>query len=184
MDKIENLELEVEELKKQMTYLIKNSSESGSEPENPGEGSGENTGSSTGDWVTIYDMSSTDAAINGGFTSGIIANAGLITTLADLNPYSFIKVYYHTDNIELVQIFELTEVTIIIRTGYSLCCMNRDVTGLIGQSIILEADENGAKRLRIGIGRFISFAGNRVSSSLLTSGTYPDNFYIAKILAK
>ena len=92
MDKIENLELEVEELKKQMAYLIKTSSEGGSDPDNPGD-SGGNTGTSTGDWVTIYDMSSADAAINIGYTSGIIASTGLLSDMADLNPYSYLKIY-------------------------------------------------------------------------------------------
>ncbi len=184
MDKIENLELEVEELKKQMAYLIKNSSEGGSDPDNPGD-SGGNTGTSTGDWVTIYDMLSADAAINIGYTSGIIASTGLLSDMADLNPYSYLKIYYHANKNYYVQIFELTEVTKTDRAGYCLNLINNEVTGIIAQGLFLELDDAGAKRLRVANGRYIQMVSSKVwTISSLSSGTYQNNYYITKILAK
>lgn len=137
------------------------------------------------DWVTIYDMSSADAAINIGYTSGIIASTGLLSDMADLNPYSYLKIYYHANKNYYVQIFELTEVTKTDRAGYCLNLINNEVTGIIAQGLFLELDDAGAKRLRVANGRYIQMVSSKVwTISSLSSGNYPDNYYITKILAK
>ena len=137
------------------------------------------------DWVTIYDMSSADAAINIGYTSGIIASTGLLSDMADLNPYSYLKIYYHANKNYYVQIFELTEVTKTDRAGYCLNLINNEVTGIIAQGLFLELDDAGAKRLRVANGRYIQMVSSKVwTISSLSSDNYPDNYYITKILAK
>ncbi len=100
MDNLETLESDVEDLKKQLSYLTKNvipelenkiNGGSGNEDSgNTGESGNEN---SSGTWEILYDNFSSDPALNFGLDQnvGIKSAFGVVTQLPDLSVYKKLR---------------------------------------------------------------------------------------------
>ena len=60
-------------------------------------------------WTTIYDKTSTDAAINLGFTSGIPGSTGTLTNLPDLTPYKLMRVQFFASDASQYFYLDITD---------------------------------------------------------------------------
>lgn len=106
----EELETEIEDLKKELYYIsmqLSSTDSSGS-----GSGSGTTTPSKPAadddGWVLLYDKDSEDESINLGITDGIHGEYGELTDLPDLINYSKLKMIFFSTNSEQAFIFEIT----------------------------------------------------------------------------
>ena len=93
MNTIEELENELEELKKEFYFFSKDGSSSGGstppiKPPTP----------SDDGWIVIYDMRSTDSAVNLGKTGGIHSYENYIEPIPDLFQYSKIRMTLYADS--------------------------------------------------------------------------------------
>lgn len=94
----EELEAELEELKKEFYFFSK--SEGASSGGGSSSGGGESGGSTSGDgdWILVYDKKSDDPKLNLGKTQGIRGGTGYISELPDLLQYSRIKLRFYCYN--------------------------------------------------------------------------------------
>lgn len=85
-DKLEMLQVQVEDIQKQLSYLNKHII-----PKLEG-----NSGGGEKEWITFYDNTSEDPNINLGYPKGITGSLGYISNMPDLSPYRYMKFYFYT----------------------------------------------------------------------------------------
>ena len=103
----EELEAELEELRKEFYFFSQNGLQNNSQGTSPSTGSqgsqggSNNSGTSSSDdegWTVLYDRYSDDPAINLGKPKGILGNDGYIDGMPDLLQFSKIRMTFHVYN--------------------------------------------------------------------------------------
>lgn len=175
MASIDILETEIEEIKKQLSYLIKTSNDNNN---GDGEGSGE-TPSQTDDWTTLYDCTSEDANINLGYPNGIKGSTGTIATFPDLMPYKYLKIDFQASNDHENYEYDISDSS--TSNSHQILFPSRQLTTFYLMNFII-AIRDGKRTIHFGSCKEIIFYTNKYTgvNDLKTS----DYFYIKKILAK
>ncbi len=169
------LEAEIDEIKKQLSY-IKKFIEGGSESGNTGS---ETSPSDDGEWTTLYDCSSDDATINLGYTSGIKGATSEIASFPDLMPYSKLRVFFKASTDFKLQDYDITDMT---TNAYYIVTPSRTISSFYGFCFILTVNDNGKRVIRFGNCTQIDFYTNKYTA--LTNLKTSQYFYIMKIQAK
>lgn len=164
------LEAEIDEIKKQLSYLTKN-----------GGGTGNTGGGSSpqdGDWTTLYDYSSVDPNINLNRSSGIKGSIGIISEFPDLMPYTQLKVYLMVEGDYHLKEFDISDLE---PNAFTIMGNSRTSTTLYGFNFVITT-QNNKRVISFGNCTQISFYSNKYTGiSDMKSSNY---IYIMKILAK
>lgn len=145
----------------------------------------ENSSAATSEWTTVYDKDSEDAALNWGYTSGLMASIGLVSNSIDFTPYKFIRVYYYKATLISHHDFDIEAVRDVTSyIPYFTCLLfDASILMLTGLSLGLKYDETtGQRHLYIGRGRTWAFKTNTYNSSTDLSSS--SNCYIFKVQVK
>ncbi len=147
-------------------------------------------GSGTGggeEWITVYDMNSEDETLNWGYTAGMTAAKGLISTSADFTPYKYMRLWYVSAT-TYVQYhdFYIESAVSVTTTGTqyrSLVRMDTALNALVCHSFGFKYDtETGKHLLYVGTGRLwnLKNSGYPTLSGLSNNTAY----FISKIEVK
>ena len=198
METLESLENQVDDLKKQLWDLAKNKIpeleakiensagegeiETPSEtPENPETPSTPITSST---WTTLYDMTSEDAGLNLGYTTGIMPNTGVLP-LPDLEQYNLLKIYWRTNNnthnTYILDIGDSRGKTDVV-SSYTCLTTNITITKFIALVIGFRYTTDGVKQMYVNAGKDITL--NKTSYPTHTSLAGNSAFFITKIQVK
>ncbi len=106
MKSVEELESELEELRKEFYFFSKGKSQGG---ESSGTTTPTPSPQPSGDdgWTLIYDKDSDDPELNLGEKEGIYANYGTFSNLPDLNPYTKLRVVFLCSSSEEAYDFDI-----------------------------------------------------------------------------
>lgn len=165
------LEAEIDEIKKQLSYLTKNGGNSGS--------SGNGGSSSQGeDWTLLYDKASEDPNLNLDRTSGIKGSSGIIETFPDLMPYTQLKVYFMVNDDFHIKDFDISSLD---TNAYTIIGNSRTTTTLYGFTFVISI-QNNKRVISFANCTQISFYTNKYTGiSDMKNSNY---VYIMKILAR
>ena len=171
MASLDLLEAEIDEIKKQLSYLTK-ASNSGT---STGGETGESQPSQNDDWITLYDCSSEDANINLGYASGIKGGTGTIEIFPDLMTYKYFK---STTTIKLLNAFQYGTLVLacdkyLMQHNYPIlakilvsdCYVRFDRTNVIGNKI-KDKIENSKKYKELFARKYKDYEGD-IESALL-----------------
>ena len=194
MAKNDNLEVEVEDLKKQLTYLTKTvipqlqeqitnggsgSTDSGNQNNSSDNNSSSNNSSSTSEtWTVVYDKKSEDAAVNLGYTTGITGSIGQIASFPNLLPYTRLRVHFSAFDAISIHEFDITDTS---DNFYRFHTTNNLTTILVGMSFTLAVRE-GKRLIEFLNCTKIEFFSNKYTG--MTSLKNNTLYHISKIEAR
>lgn len=168
MANLDNLETEIEEIKKQLAFLSKNSGDSSQ---------------NSSDWTVLFDYESEDENLNFGQTTGIHGAIGYIDNFPDLAPFKELKVVWQTNGAFDSWYFDISNPA--MNTYHMIAC-SRDASQLYFGNLVIQYEQNTAFTGK----RKISFADSYKIT--LSNKAYPvftnistnDLYFIRKIYAR
>lgn len=172
MDNYEYLFTELEEIKKQLSFLTKNQDS----PSSPSQPTGD-------DWITLYDGESDDPALNLGHPTIIHGSTGQIESFPDLATYTKLKVLFTSSGEVSTWEYDITSPK---SNTFKILTASRTISSIIGMSFVVQY----IQPLIFTGKRIISFANctkiDIFSTKLpvLTDLKTNQYFGITKILAK
>ena len=175
MASLDLLEAEIDEIKKQLSYLTK-ASNSGT---STGGETGESQPSQNEDWITLYDCSSEDANINLGYASGIKGGTGTIEIFPDLMTYKYLKVYFQASNDYGIFEYDISDTS--TSNSYQIFFPTRQLTVYICMNFIVDI-RNEKRTIHFGSCKQVAFYTNKYPA--FTDLKTSEYFYIKKIMAK
>lgn len=171
----EELENDIEDLRKELYFLTKQSSEG----ETGGGSSGGGSGSSDDEgWQVLYDYQSEDPNINLGETTGLHSKYGIVTALPDLVNFNKLKFLFFTANSEQYYEFDISSKK---QNGLRILVNNSSLNQIFGADMTILYDDDGKFVLDIGRINYIYFYSSGKVPSIEDST--PSSCY-RKILAK
>lgn len=183
MKEKDNLEAEVEDLRKQLSYLTK-MVESGGNSSNSNNNNSSSGGTSSGKhffndgWDILYDKTSDDSSVNLGYSTGITGSTGEIANFPDLTGYNYLKVYFSNSGTHSIHFFDITE---NYDNNYRFITTNRVVTAIAGMTFTV-ATKPTKRIVEFGNCTHVEFFANK--HSVLTAGAGDITMHIYKIEGK
>ena len=171
----EELENDIEDLRKELYFLTKQSSEG----ETGGDSSGGGSDSTDDEgWQVLYDYQSEDPNINLGHTAGLSNRHGVVTELPDLVNFNKLKVLFFASNSENYYEFDISKKK---TNGLRILLNSSSLNQIFGADMTVLFDDNGKFVLDIGRINYIYFYTSGKVPSIQTS---PASCCFRKILAK
>lgn len=179
-DELENLRIQVEDLEKQLSISSSNTNSDSDDNTGNSDDTGESgsTGSSSDDeWVTVYDMNSTDETINLGLTSGICGSYGTVSGVPDLTEYNAMRIRFHADDTVNYYYFDISLKD--VNFGMRMVVTNTTSTALVGASahLVTNTDSIG---FFVGNFTMTEFFSKKYCSITDLKST-PKYYYISKV---
>lgn len=175
MASLDFLEAEIDEIKKQLSYLTKTSNSSSS--------TGGETGGSqpvqNDDWVTLYDCSSEDANINLGYPNGIKGSTGIIANFPDLMQYKRLKIYFQSNLDCGIFYYDISELS--TSNTYTIFFVSRQLSIFYCMYFLILIRDN--KRV-IHFGNCKEIVLSTSKHTTITDLKTEETYYIKKIFAK
>lgn len=179
MADIEILEESIEDLKKQVCFLMRQSNGGSGGGNSSGSSGGSSGGSSSSGWTLLYSKESEDPALNLGFTSGIMGDTGQIADFPDIAPYNFLKITFSANLQKSHFIFDVSEKQ--TNNNYHLLTHSNNFFDFYGMTFSVLRFES-KHVISFGFCTKITFAINKYP--VLTNCKASPYYFITKIEAK
>ena len=168
MANLDNIETEIEEIKKQLAFLSKNFSGNSQNSDN---------------WTVLYDFESEDENLNLGQTTGIHGAIDTIANFPDLAPFTELKIVWQTNGNFDTWYFDISNPA--MNTYHMISC-SREASQLYFGNFVIQYEQNTAFTGK----RKISFVDSYKIT--LSNKAYPiftnistnDLYFIRKIYAR
>lgn len=157
----EELENEIEDLRKELYFLAQQSSQGGTGGETGGNQSGGGGSSDDEGWQLLYDYSSEDANLNLGETTGLHSQHGRVTQFPDLVNFNKLRFLFFTSNSEQYYEFDISSKQ---KNGLRFMLNSASLNTIFGVEMTVLYDDDG---------KFILDIGKITQLYIFSSGNYP-----------